>query len=116
LKNGFSIHQAQAQAKRVGPETEKLIEHLFALSHPLKYLRRVQGILRLVEKKRVSVAALEYACKMALTHKNTRFATIEAIANHHDKHGPRPVALHTTLPKREEQTLFLHGPSTREKP
>lgn len=112
----FCVHQAQAQAKRVGPETEKLVEHLFSLSHPLKYLRRVQGILRLAEKKRTSVAALEYACKIALTHKNTRFATIEAIAKHHDKHGPRPVALQTSLPKREEQTLFLHGPSTKENP
>jgi hypothetical protein len=112
----FGIHQAQAFAKRVGPETERLVEHLFALSHPLKYLRRVQGILRLVEKKRVSVAALEYACKIALMHKNTRFATVEAIAKHHDRHGPRPVALNTSLPKREEQTLFLHGPSTKDKP
>lgn len=110
----FGIHQAQAQAKRVGPETERLVEHLFALSHPLKYLRRVQGILRLTEKKRVSVTALEYACKIALLHKNTRFATIEAIAKHHDQHGPRPVALQTSLPRREEQTLFLHG--TKETP
>lgn len=105
----FGIHQAQALAKRVGPETERLVEHLFSLSHPLKYLRRVQGILRLAEKKRVTIPALEYACKMALAHKNTRFAIIEAIAKHHDQHGPRPVALHTSLPKREEQTLFLHG-------
>lgn len=112
---GFSIHQAQAQAKRVGPETEKLIEHLFALPLPLKYLRRVQGILRLAEKKRVTITALEYACKIALNHKNTRFATVEAIALHYDKHGPRPVALKTSLPKREEQTLFLHEPSTKEK-
>lgn len=112
----FGIHQAQAQAMRIGPETENLVEHLFALSHPLKYLRRVQGILRLAEKKRVSVAALEYACKIALIHKNTRFATIEAIATHHDKHGPRPVIVQTTLPRREEQTLFLHGQSNRENP
>ncbi len=105
----FDIHQALTQAKRIGAETEKLVEHLFALSHPLKYLRRVQGILRLVEKKRVSVPALEYACKIALTHKNTRFATIEAIAQHHDRHGPRPVIIQTSKPKRDEQTLFLHG-------
>ncbi len=112
----FGIHQAQAQAKRVGAETEKLIEHLFALSHPLKYLRRVQGILRLVEKKRVSIGALEYASKMALTHKNMRFVTIEAIAMHYDKHGPRPVIVKSTPPKREEQTLFLHGQSTKGNP
>lgn len=112
----WSIHQAQAQARRIGPETEKLIEHLFALTQPLKYLRRVQGIVRLTEKKKVSISALEYACKMALIHKNTRFATVEAIAMHYDKHGPRPVALQTSLPKREEQTLFLHGPSTKENP
>jgi hypothetical protein len=105
----FDIHQALTQAKRIGSETEKLVEHLFALSHPLKYLRRVQGILRLVEKKRVSIAALEYACRIALTHKNTRFATIEAIAKHHDRHGPRPVIIQTSKPLRDEQTLFLHG-------
>lgn len=112
----FGIHQAQAQAKRIGPETEKLVEHLFGLSHPLKYLRRVQGILRLVDKKRVSVAAVEYACKIALVHKNTRFATVEAIAKHHDKHGPRPVVVQTSLPLREEKTLFLHGQSNRGNP
>lgn len=104
----FDIHQALTQVKRIGPETEKLVEHLFSLSHPLKYLRRVQGILRLVEKKRVSVPALEYACKIALTQKNTRFATVEAIATYHDKHGPRPVILQTSKPLREESTLFLH--------
>lgn len=110
----FGIHQAQAQARRVGPETEKLIEYFFSLSHPLKYLRRVQGILRLSEKKKASIPALEYACKIALSHKDTRFATIEAIANHYDKHGPRPVSLQSTLPQREEQTLFLHGASYKE--
>jgi transposase len=104
----FDIHQAMIQAKRIGAETEKLVEHLFSLPHPLKYLRRVQGILRLVERKRVSVTALEYACKIALTHKNTRFATIEAIAKHHDRHGPRPVIINASNPKRDEQSLFLH--------
>lgn len=108
----FSIHQAQTQANRIGPETQKLVEHLFAQSHPLKYLRRVQGILRLADKKRVSVTALEYACKIALTHRNTRFAIIEAIAKHHDQHGPRPVALQTSRPERDEPTLFLHGQLT----
>jgi transposase len=112
----FSLHQAIAQAKRIGPETEKLTEHLFTLTQPLKYLRRVQGILRLAEKKKVTIKALEYACKMALSHKNTRYAIIEAIAMHYDKHGPRPVPLESSLPKREEQTLFLHEPKTKENP
>ncbi len=39
---------------------------------------------------------------------------IEAIATYHDKNGPRPVFLKTSLPKREEQTLFLHGSSSKE--
>ena len=104
----FDIHQALAMAKRIGPETEKLVEHLFSLSHPLKYLRRVQGILRLVERKRVSICALEYACKISLTHQNTRFATVEAIAQHYDHHGPRPVIAQSLKPQRDEQTLFLH--------
>lgn len=107
----FGIHQAQAQARRIGPETEKLVEHLFSLSHPLRYLRRIQGILRLAEKKKVSVAALEYACKIALAHNNTRFATVSSIANHYDRHGPRPVNLQTSKPVRDEQTLFLHQTS-----
>jgi len=112
---GFDIHQALLQAKRIGPETEKLVEHLFSSSHPLKYLRRVQGILRLVEKKRVSIPALEYACKIGLTQRNTRFATIEAIAKHYERYGSRPIQVPNHQPRREEETLFLHQSIERKK-
>lgn len=112
----FDIHQAITQAKRIGPETEGLVESLFSSGHPLKYLRRVQGILRLAEKKRVSMAALEYACKIGLTQRNTRFATIEAIAKHYDRHGPRPISVPSSQPQREEDTLFLHENLERKNP
>ncbi len=36
------------EARAIGPETEALVERLFALgNHPLRYLRRVQGLLRM---------------------------------------------------------------------
>lgn len=104
----FDIHQALSQAKRIGVETERLAQHLFNLSHPLKYLRRVQGILRLAQKKKVSTLALEHACKLALQHNNTRYATIEAIAQHYDRRGPRPYLVSSTKPERPEHSLFLH--------
>ena len=54
--------QAIDQAAEVGPNTEKIIRQLIEHScHPLMYLRRVQGILRLA--KRYSTKSLEAACK-----------------------------------------------------
>jgi hypothetical protein len=56
----FTPQRAMMQAKEVGPETERMITGLILNArHPLLYLRRAQGILRLAS--RYSPADLEYA-------------------------------------------------------
>src|SRR6185369_14724056 len=39
----FEVRSAQAEAERVGPKTLELVQSLIHSSHPLRYLRRVQG-------------------------------------------------------------------------
>jgi len=46
----FEVHHAQHHAKQLGPHVEKLVDELFSGSHPLRHLRRVQGILRLAKR------------------------------------------------------------------
>lgn len=56
----FTPQRALMQAKQIGPATERVIMGLIMNArHPLLYLRRVQGILRL--SSRYSGADLEYA-------------------------------------------------------
>jgi len=56
----FTPQRALDQAKQIGPATDLLVSGLiFNAKHPLLYLRRVQGILRLAN--RYTPADLEYA-------------------------------------------------------
>ena len=105
----FDIHQAKLQAARVGPHTEALVERLLTGTHPLKYLRRCQGILRLAKHKQLSIASIEYGAKLALAKNNLRLDFIQAAATHHEKFGPRPVASAATkAPARSQDSVFLH--------
>lgn len=77
----FTPKRAVEEASRVGPETEKLVLRLLNQSrHPLLFLRRVQGILRL--RARYGPERLEFA---ALTLERfgvhfPRLAEVEGIA------------------------------------
>ncbi len=63
----FSVQMAKGEAERVGPKTLELVNQLLDITHPLKHLRRVQGILRLGQKfKRES---MEHASQIAITFK-----------------------------------------------
>jgi len=67
-------------AAAIGPETHRLVERLLTRApHPLTYLRRVLGILRL--KSRYSAAALERACTTinALPQAHPRLQTVEGV-------------------------------------
>lgn len=58
----FTPRRALQEAAAIGTETHKIIDNLLnKSSHPLLFLRRVQGILRL--SKRYSSAALEHTCQ-----------------------------------------------------
>lgn len=106
---GFSVQHALRQAERVGPETVKLVGHLLNGPYPLKYLRRVQGILRLVQSGRVSRLALEHAARMGMTYNKTQFGYIQSTAEYFDKNGNRPSVIRSA-PVREASSMHLHNP------
>jgi hypothetical protein len=81
-------------ASAIGPETRQLVERLLTRApHPLTYLRRVLGILRL--KSRYSAAALERACTTinALPHSYPRLQTVEGVLKAQASSGTNVVPL-----------------------
>jgi transposase len=110
----FEVRSAQAEAERIGPKTTELVHSLIYSSHPLRHLRRVQGILRLHQSGRISREALEYAAEMATVFNKPRLAYIQACAEHYNANGARLVLL---KPVRNADELYLHtdaqGPQTR---
>jgi transposase len=105
----FSVQLGLRAAEKVGPETLKLVTELLAGSYPLKYLRRVQGILRLHQSARVSRKALEHASKMAMTYNKLQFGYIQATAEYFDRNGNRP-SIVRSAPKRDPKEIYLHEP------
>lgn len=110
----FSVQVALREASRVGPETEKLVTDLLSGPYPLKYLRRVQGILRLHQTSRVTTAGLEHAAKLALLYQKTHFAFIQSTAEHFDKFGTRPTVVRSA-PVRDKTSVYLHGENSFER-
>jgi transposase len=101
----FEVRHAEEQAKKLGPHVEKLVEQLFSGSHPLRHLRRVQGILRLAKRYPITPEALDHACQRALCFNKTRLAYIKDCAHYFVAHGQRPTLL---TPKRKPDTVHLH--------
>ena len=93
------------QAFEVGPKTGGLIERMFSEArHPLMYLRRAQGILRLAN--RYSKSSLEQASEVVfdLDSLTPRLADIEAIIK--TNLNPRSA---TILPIRRNPNPYLRG-------
>ena len=105
----FSVQLGLREAEKIGPETLKLVTELLGGSYPLKYLRRVQGILRLYQSARVSRKALEHASKMGMTYSKLQFNYIQATAEYFDRSGNRP-SLVRSAPKRDLDEIYLHNP------
>jgi hypothetical protein len=101
----FEVKHAKHQADQIGPQTRTLVDALLDQEYPLRYLRRVQGILRLSQSGLVSSAALEYACKQALLFKKTHYEYVKSTANFYQIHGNRPV---NTAPRRAAAEVHLH--------
>jgi len=72
------IQKTIARAVNVGPETERLIKGLLGEVHPLKNLRRAQGIVALSWKYRSS-ELLESACREANRFNNRNVQYIERV-------------------------------------
>ena len=101
----FEVHHAKAQAQKLGPEVEKLVDKLFSTDHPLRHLRRVQGILRLAKRYPITPEALNHACQRALLFNKTRLSYIKDCALYFLSHGQRPTLI---APSRQTDTLHLH--------
>jgi transposase len=92
----FEVRHATEQAKRLGPHVDELITALLAGEHPLRHLRRAQGILRLARTYPITSAALDHACQQAMLFKKTRLAYVQACALFFVAHGHRPQRLTPT--------------------
>jgi hypothetical protein len=101
----FEVRHAQSQAKQIGPHVEQLVERLFCGSHPLRHLRRVQGILRLAKRYPITAEALDHACQRALMFNKTRLSYIKDCARYFVAHGHRPTLV---TPQRKPDTVHLH--------
>ena len=103
----FSVQSALRESAKIGPETETLITRLLSGSYPLKYLRRVQGILRLHQSGRVTKLAIEHASKMATQFNKPYLQYVQNAAEHFDKNGNRPVVARAA-PVRDPNQMYLH--------
>ncbi|MFQ5684915.1 MAG: IS21 family transposase [Candidatus Binatia bacterium] len=101
----FEVRHGKDQAQRLGPHVEKLVEELLSGQHPLRHLRRVQGILRLGKTYPITPEALDHACHRALTFRKTRLAYIKDCALFFIAHGHKP---HMVSPHRQPESLHLH--------
>ena len=105
----FDMCSAKVQAFAVGPTTGRLVSELFAEPFPLRYLRLVQGILRLVNSSKFTSADLEYAAQAALNHSNYRLKYLTDCCQFHARGGSRLRAVgdESLLPTRQLATVHL---------
>lgn len=102
----FEVKHALRQASLVGVKTEEFINKLFSDQYPLKFLRRAQGILRLVQTDTVSKANLEYACTKALLYNRMQFSYVKSAAIFHKSGGGK---LSLLAPKRDQAHSYLRN-------
>jgi transposase len=108
----FEVKTALKVAERIGPHTLNMVSELFKGSQPLKFLRRVQGILKL--RDTVSPDALEFASQKALLFKKMNYGFVKATALHFQNGGPGPrlapnSAASNLAPKRALNEVHLHN-------
>ena len=103
----FDISKAKSEAKKIGENTFKLIDFLFSQQHPLRYLRPVQGMLRLIYSNKFNKDDMEYATKMAMAHRIYRLAYITDCCKFHAQGGVKPRS--PNAPIRDLNTLHLHN-------
>jgi transposase len=101
----FEVKHALAEANKIGPETTKLVEALTMGERPLRLLRRIQGILRLYQSKKVTKESLEYAARVGMMFNKTQYQYIKSVAEQYQQNGHRTLS---SVPKRDAETIHLH--------
>jgi transposase len=109
----FDVRHAREQAKKLGPHVQQLVNHLLSGEYPLRYLRRVQGILRLPRSHSLTPDAVDYACERALNFNKPRLAYIKDCAVYFATHGRQP---RIVAPTRSPDTVHLHHPDAAASP
>lgn len=102
----FSIERAKSEAEKIGQKTKEMVDYLFQLPHPLQYLRRVQGWIRLVSQGRITRDSMEYASQNALLHQRFHSAYVKSCAEFYEGGGHLRVAS-GSAPKREKTYIYL---------
>jgi transposase len=85
IANRLDILSLKRDASLTGINLSAVVDELLASPNPLRYLRRIQGLVRL--RKNYSSAAIEYACAQALTFKRFQYQFIESLAKRHKLQG-----------------------------
>lgn len=100
----YEVKHGKKQAQKIGPKTKELVDDLLSGPHPLRFLRRVQGILRLYTSGRVGRDSMEYAARQSLSFDRKNFGYFQSCALHFEANGAKPVV---QAPKRDLQTVYL---------
>lgn len=101
----FDVVALKKEAQRIGAETLAVADELLSGHSPLRYLRRVQGIVRLA--KALPGEAIEYGCKQARLFGRLRLRYITDCATQFHRNGARPLLV-KIAPQRQLSELFLH--------
>ena len=102
----FDVVLAKRDALRVGPETRSLVDSLLDSGQPLRYLRRVQGLLRLT--KSYTAQALEYGAHQAMLFNRPRLAYVTDCAKKFDLGGNR-LRVVGAAPERDLSSVYLQS-------
>jgi hypothetical protein len=78
----FDIKRVERFASLVGPKTEDYVAWQLELEilHPLRALRRLQGLIRFFDTSKVEKAAMEYASAQALQFKRSQLSFYKGCA------------------------------------
>ena len=101
----FDVKKALAKAESVGPNTELLVDELLSGIRPLRFLRRIQGMFRLLDNG-ISAESLEYATGQAITFSKHQLSFIKSCAQHYQLTGGR---LQACRPQRDPESIYLRG-------
>lgn len=100
----FELQNCLKAGAVIGEKTSLLLDQWFSGSHPLKFLRRAQGLTRLY-KDGISREALEYAASQAITYKKHNLSYIKSCAL---SYATRKEKSPNCLPIRDATTIHLH--------
>ena len=104
VDTNWHLEQAGVAAQKAGPNVSILIKRLIKESkHPLKILRKVQGIMGLAKKY---PEAIDYACEMALEFDRLNYDNIKRFAQNFKKEKKEIIK---EKPLRQLQFIFLQG-------